>query len=161
MSADTADHKPVDAAESSSKELSKDSSKGSAKDSGGSQKLSTAENAGGEKTGSEKAGAEQTGLVAAIKRLKPRLQALFRTYGWTAVGTYGAFWVVTVVAFVLLTTFGVEFEMIGGQAGVAAGAFVALKITQIPRTALTLVLTPLVARVVAKVRGTKATASDG
>ncbi len=86
-------------------------------------------------------------FVAWTRELKPRLKVLYEKYGWSAIGTYLFFWVMVAGGFVVLTSLGIEFESTGGQASVAAGAWVALKLTQIPRTALTLLLTPAVAQV--------------
>lgn len=79
-----------------------------------------------------------------------RLKQLVAGYGRIALGTYLTLFVLVLGAFALAITVGMEVKGASEGAGVVAGAYVATKLTQPLRIAATVLLTPLVARVVRK-----------
>lgn len=89
--------------------------------------------------------------------LKARLKQMFDEYGPIAIGTYFGIFFVVLGAFALAIQFGVHIDGAAGTAGTLAAAYVATKLTQPLRILGTLVLTPLVAKVVAKFRKPPAT----
>ena len=78
---------------------------------------------------------------------RERLKALLAEYSGIALGTYLVLFAIVLTGFALAISAGVEVESAGGNAGLLAAAWVATKLTQPLRIAATVVLTPLVARV--------------
>lgn len=76
-----------------------------------------------------------------------RLKKLMAEYGPIALGTYLAIFVPVFVGFAVALHYGIEPEGVTGDVGLLFGAWVATKVTQPLRIAATLVLTPIVARV--------------
>lgn len=95
-----------------------------------------------------------------LERLKQHLAE----YGPVAVGTYFAIFFLVLAGFAVAFSQGVQLagvEVQGAEnAGVLGAAYVATKLAQPARIAATLVLTPLVARVLRKVRGAAPASSD-
>lgn len=89
-------------------------------------------------------------VIEWCKRAPARLQALLQEYGSTALITYFVIFALVLSGFAIAIQQGVQVESAGGSAGVLAGAWVATKLTQPLRIAATLVLTPLVARLLKK-----------
>jgi hypothetical protein len=81
---------------------------------------------------------------------KEKLKALLAEYGRVAVGTYLAVLLLVFAGFALAIAWGVEVESAQGSTGVLGAAYVATKLTQPIRIVATLVLTPIVARVLRK-----------
>lgn len=84
------------------------------------------------------------------KRAPARLQALLEEYGPTAVGIHVVVFALVLAGFAIAIQQGVQVESAEGSVGVLAGAWVATKFTSPLRIAVTLVLTPFVARVLKK-----------
>lgn len=80
-----------------------------------------------------------------------RFKGLLAEYGRVALGTYFAIFLLVLAGFAVALSQGIELASLdlGGAsgAGVFAGAYVATKLTQPVRIAVTLALTPLVAAV--------------
>ena len=89
-------------------------------------------------------------VVDWCKRAPSRLQALLEEYGSTALITYFTIFALVLSGFAVAIQQGVEVKSAEGSAGVLAGAWVATKLTQPLRIAATLVLTPIVARLLKK-----------
>lgn len=70
-----------------------------------------------------------------------------------AIGTYFALFVVVLSGFALAITLGFSVESAPGNLGVLGAAYVATQLTKPLRIGATLVLTPLVARALARLRG--------
>ena len=84
--------------------------------------------------------------------LKDRLKALFDEYGTIAIATYFAIFFVVLGGFALALTFGVKIESAAGTAGTLGAAWVATKVTQPLRILGTLVLTPVIGKLVHRFR---------
>ena len=89
------------------------------------------------------------------KRAPTRLKVLLEEYGSTALATYFAIFAIVLAGFAVAIQQGVQVESAQGSAGVLFGAWVATKATQPLRIAATLVLTPLLARLLKKSVGTQ------
>lgn len=76
-------------------------------------------------------------------------------YGRVAVGTYFALFVLVLSGFALAITLGFSVESAPGNLGVLGAAYVATQLTKPLRIGATLVLTPVVARALTKLRGPK------
>jgi hypothetical protein len=88
-----------------------------------------------------------------------RLKALIAEYGRLALVIYASLFVLTLAGFAIAIRFGVQVEGTAGAAGTLGAAWVATKVTQPLRIGATLLLTPIVSALVARVRG-KARAPD-
>jgi hypothetical protein len=84
---------------------------------------------------------------------RARFKALMTEYGRVAVFTYLVLFALVLVGFNLAISFGFNVKSTYGQAGVFGAAYLATKATQPLRIGATLLLTPIVARVVEKWRG--------
>ena len=92
-----------------------------------------------------------------------RLKSLLSEYGPIALGTYLAIFALVLTSFAVAISMGMEIESATGGVGLFGAAYVATKLTQPFRIAATLVLTPIVARVVRRIapaRRGSATARD-
>lgn len=81
-----------------------------------------------------------------------RFKVLLAEYGRVAFATYFALFALVFAGFGLAIALGVQVASAEGGAGVLGAAYLATKLTQPLRIAATLVLTPLVARVVESFR---------
>ena len=91
-----------------------------------------------------------TTVIAWCRRAPARLKELLEEYGSTAIATYFVIFAIVLAGFAVAIQQGVQVESAEGSAGVLAGAWVATKLTQPVRIAVTLVLTPLIARLLKK-----------
>lgn len=80
--------------------------------------------------------------------LKDRLKTLLEEYGKVAVVVYFAIFAAVLGGFAIAIRLGVEVDSAVGTAGTLGAAWVATKLTQPLRILATLVLTPLVAKLV-------------
>ena len=80
------------------------------------------------------------------------MKALFDQYGTVAIVTYFAIFFLVLGGFALAIQFGVKVESSAGTAGTLAAAWVATKLTQPLRILGTLVLTPVIGKLVQKFR---------
>jgi hypothetical protein len=81
---------------------------------------------------------------------KERIKALLAEYGRIALYTYLALFALSMTVFSVLLTLGFDVKSAGAGIGVLGGAWLASKAIQPLRIGATLVLTPIVARVVQK-----------
>lgn len=81
-----------------------------------------------------------------------KLKALLSEFGGVAIAIYLVIFVLVLVGFALAIRMGVKVESAAGGAGVLGAAYLATKLAQPLRIAATLALTPLVARVLRRVR---------
>jgi hypothetical protein len=86
---------------------------------------------------------------------KERLKALLAEYGRVAIWTYFVIFGLTLCGFAIAIAAGVEVESAQGKAGILGAAYVATKLTQPLRIFATLALTPIIARVAARLRRPK------
>jgi hypothetical protein len=84
--------------------------------------------------------------------MKKRLEALMAEYGPIALAVYLALFALAMVGFSTAIVFGLQVDSTAAGAGTLAAAWLATKVTQPARIAATVVLTPLVARVVRRLR---------
>jgi hypothetical protein len=78
--------------------------------------------------------------------LKQRFQALLEEYGKIAFATYFAIFALVLAAFAIAIQMGADVESARGTAGTLGAAWVATKLTQPLRILATLVLTPIIGR---------------
>lgn len=83
---------------------------------------------------------------------RERLKKLMAEYGQVAIYTYFALFFLVFAGFALAIAWGIEVESAKGGAGLVGAAYLATKVTQPLRIGATLLLTPLVAKVVSKTR---------
>lgn len=83
---------------------------------------------------------------------REKFKTLMAEYGRVALGTYLGIFVLTLVGFAVAIQTGVEVQSAGAGAGVLGAAYLATKVTQPIRIGGTLLLTPIVARVLRKYR---------
>jgi hypothetical protein len=83
---------------------------------------------------------------------RERLKQLLADYGRVALYTYLGLFVLVFLGFALAISAGFEVESAGGGAGLLGAAYLATKLTQPLRIGATLVLTPIVAGVLEKLR---------
>ena len=81
---------------------------------------------------------------------RDRLKTLLEEYGKVALGTYFALFVLVLLGFALAISTGFKPDSTPGGVGVFGAAYIATKVTQPIRIGVTLVLTPVVARVLHK-----------
>lgn len=80
--------------------------------------------------------------------LKERLKALLEEYGRVAIITYFTIFGLALGGFAIAIRLGLSVDSSAGTAGTFGAAYVATKLTQPLRILATLVLTPIVAKVV-------------
>jgi hypothetical protein len=100
------------------------------------------------------------GFIEFLRRGRVRLEALFAEYGMTAITTYFVIFGLVLAGFAVAIQQGADVESAQGSAGVLAGAWIATKVTQPLRIAATLLLTPIVARVLRKTSAPSQNAPD-
>jgi hypothetical protein len=83
---------------------------------------------------------------------KQRLEHLLKEYGKVAIATYFTIFGLVLAGFVVALQMGVQVEGAAKEGGLLVAAYVATKLTQPLRIGATLVLTPLVARLVRRGR---------
>ncbi len=81
-----------------------------------------------------------------------RLKNLLSEYGPVALGTYLAIFALVLAGFAVAISFGFHVQSAAGTAGVLGAAYVATKVAQPLRIGATLVLTPVVAKVLSRFR---------
>jgi len=86
--------------------------------------------------------------------MKKRLETLFAEYGAIAITIYFTIFAITLGSFAFALNAGLEVEGVAGSTGTLAAAWVATKLTQPLRIIATIVLTPLVAALLHRLRGT-------
>lgn len=86
---------------------------------------------------------------------KDRLQELFTEFGTVAIVTYFTIFFATWAGFWWALGQGYELEGSAAEMGRIGGSYAATKLTQPVRIGVTLVLTPFVAAIVHKVRGSR------
>lgn len=84
--------------------------------------------------------------------MKDRLEALLQKYGKLALIIYFTIFGLVLAGFAIAIRAGVQVESAAGEAGTLAAAWVATKLTQPLRIVATLVLTPIVGKVLDKFR---------
>lgn len=84
-----------------------------------------------------------------------KLKKLVSEYGPVAIGTYLAIFALVLAGFAAAITLGFHVQSAAGTAGVLGAAYVATKVTQPLRIGATLVLTPLVAKVLSRFRAAR------
>lgn len=84
--------------------------------------------------------------------MKARLEALLVKYGKVALFTYFAIFGLVFLGFAIAINLGAQVESAAGQAGTLGGAWLATKLTQPLRILATLVLTPIIGKLVDKLR---------
>ena len=84
------------------------------------------------------------------KQTKNRWDQVKAEYGRIAVWTYLSMWVLVLATYFLAIKMGMDVQGAGEAGSALVGAWVAAKVTQPARIALTIVLTPVVARAVRK-----------
>ncbi len=80
--------------------------------------------------------------------LKERLTTLLNEYGRVAIIIYFTIFALVLSGFAVAIKFGVEVDSAAGTAGTIGAAWVATKLTQPLRILATLVLTPIVAKLI-------------
>ena len=81
---------------------------------------------------------------------KTKWDAVKAEYGKIAIWTYLTLWAMVLGGYFLAISFGLEIEGAGETGSAIFGSWVAAKVTQPARIALTIVLTPVVARFLRK-----------
>jgi hypothetical protein len=84
--------------------------------------------------------------------LKDRLKQLMVEYGWPALGVYLGIFAIVLVGFALAIRFGLNVESSAGTAGVWVAAWLSTKSTQPLRILATLALTPVIMRVLRRIK---------
>jgi hypothetical protein len=84
--------------------------------------------------------------------LKDRLKRLVEEYGATAIGVFLALWVLVFAGACVAIAYGWRPQSTAGTVGTVAAAYVVLRLTLPIRVPATLVLTPLVARAMKRLR---------
>ncbi len=103
---------------------------------------------------------DRLGKAAYVEpRMKKRLETLFAEFGAIAITIYFTIFAITLGSFAIALNAGLEVEGVAGNTGTLAAAWVATKLTQPLRIIATLVLTPVVAGILHRIRGTKHEAS--
>ena len=92
--------------------------------------------------------------------MKKTVQALLAEYGTVAVVVYFVIFFAVLGGFWLAIRLGWQPSSAAGSVGTFAAAYVATKITQPLRIAVTLVVTPFVARLYERVRGRRLTCRE-
>lgn len=82
--------------------------------------------------------------------LKERLKTLLEEYGPVAVVIYFSIFALVFAGFAIAISIGVPVESAAGTAGTLGAAYVATKLTQPLRILATLLLTPVIGRLVAR-----------
>ena len=84
------------------------------------------------------------------KQTKARWDEVKAEYGRIAIWTYLTLWVLVLLTYFLAIQMGLEVDVSSETTSALVGAWVAAKVTQPARILLTIVLTPVVARVLRK-----------
>ena len=87
------------------------------------------------------------------KTLRDRLRELLVEYGSLALWVYFGLFAVVLAGFVIAIQAGVKVESAAGTAGTLGAAYLATKLTQPLRILGTLVLTPVIVRIVRRIKG--------
>lgn len=87
--------------------------------------------------------------------MRKSIKDVIAEYGTVALVVYLSIFALTLVGFWMAIRFGWRTESAAGSAGTLAAAYVATKLTQPLRIGLTLVLTPITARLYERVTGRK------
>jgi hypothetical protein len=85
--------------------------------------------------------------------MRKRLESILAEYGTVAIVVYFAIFFATLAGFFVAIRMGWRASSTGGQAGTLAAAWIATKLTQPVRIAVTLVLTPLLAKAYERMTG--------
>jgi len=97
-----------------------------------------------------------TPSASAVAKPKPslmeRLQEFVTRYGMLAFAVHYAIFGLCLVAFMLLIRSGFQVEGAVGSAGTFAGAYAACQVIKIPRFAATFALTPLIDKLIRRLR---------
>ena len=86
-------------------------------------------------------------------RVRKSMKDILAEYGTVALVVYLTIFLLTLAGFWMAIRFGWRTESTAGTAGTLAAAYVATKLSQPLRIGLTLVLTPLLARLYERLRG--------
>ena len=87
---------------------------------------------------------------------KAKLKELIVEYGWIALLTWLGIFGLTWSGFAIGLMLGLDVESTAGNAGIVASAYAATQLTKPIRIIATFALTPVIARVVGRMRGRKA-----
>ncbi len=93
-------------------------------------------------------------------RMKKRLETLFAEFGAIAITIYFTIFAITLGSFAIALSTGFEVDGVAGNTGTLAAAWVATKLTQPLRIIATILLTPVVAGILHRLRGTKPLAAE-
>jgi hypothetical protein len=106
----------------------------------------------------------ETPTAQAVVKSKPslmeRLQAFITRYGMLALVVHYAIFGLCLGIFALLIRSGFQWEGATGAAGTFAGAYAACQLIKIPRFAATFALTPLLDRLIRRLRNKGPASSD-
>jgi uncharacterized RDD family membrane protein YckC len=106
----------------------------------------------------------ETPTAQAVAKSKPslmeRLQAFITRYGMLALVVHYAIFGLCLGIFALLIRSGFQWEGATGAAGTFAGAYAACQLIKIPRFAATFALTPLLDRLIRRLRNKGPASSD-
>lgn len=94
--------------------------------------------------------------TAPKESVKVRLERLAKEYGSVAIATWFGLFALVLAGFATAIKFGVEVEGAAGNASILGAAYVATKLTTPLRIGATVVLTPIVARVLQRIRPNRA-----
>jgi dolichol kinase len=88
-------------------------------------------------------------------RYMARFKEFLKRYGMLAIAVHVVSCVIFYLSFVLLIRAGFQIQTTEGSVGAFAGAYIIYKATQVPRVALTFLITPLIDRIIRRVRNKK------
>ncbi|WNG13788.1 hypothetical protein F0U63_03225 [Cystobacter fuscus] len=88
-------------------------------------------------------------------KLMERLQEFITRYGMLAIAVHWGLFTLFLLGFMLLIRAGFKVESAAGAAGTFAGAYLACQAIKIPRFALTFAVTPLIDRLIQRIRQKK------
>src|SRR3954469_5425480 len=83
---------------------------------------------------------------------KERLKKLFEEYGSVAIGVFVVLWVTVLGGIWLAVKFGWKPESAAGEGGTFGGAYIAFRVTRPIRIGATVVLTPIIGRVLERLK---------
>ena len=87
--------------------------------------------------------------------MKKRLETLFAEFGAIAITVYFTIFAITLGSFAIAINAGLDVDGVAGSTGTLAAAWLATKLTQPLRIIGTVVLTPVIAGILHRIRGTK------